>query len=181
LAFWIELQHDLETAPDGLYIADSQKALLNKIKSPAFRNFTDPTGHLTGSAVIVDSSKRFLLLIFHPKAKRWLQPGGHIDAGESAYAAAQRESFEECGLTELTLVSKRPIDVDVHEIPSGKDPAHRHYDLRYFFVCPEVVSEEREWQSELKCRWVALEKVDRWTDEESVLRLARKALLEPLP
>jgi 8-oxo-dGTP pyrophosphatase MutT (NUDIX family) len=52
------------------------------------------TGHLTGSAAVVDPTSRRLLLLFHAKVRRWLQPGGHADGDGNLAAVALREAEE---------------------------------------------------------------------------------------
>ena len=105
--------------------------LLERSSDPFCRNGFDP-GHITAGCFIIDSARRRILLHFHRRLQRWLQMGGHVDPGETAVAAALREGAEESGLSDLTLVSAAPIDVDVHAIPAGKgEPAHHHFDVRY--------------------------------------------------
>ncbi len=82
--------------------------------------------HLTGSAFVI--SPRGVVLHRHKRLNLWLQPGGHIDPGESASQAAQREALEETGLS--GELDERLFHVDVHPGPRG----HTHYDLRYLIV-----------------------------------------------
>jgi 8-oxo-dGTP pyrophosphatase MutT (NUDIX family) len=173
--YWLHLTQYLRANPTGLYQPKSAEALLAKLESQAFQQHQDSAGHITGSALVLDSSRKFMLLIFHPKLQKWIQPGGHVEAGEYPFQTAERETCEETGLTALRLTTTQPIDVDVHPIPAGKTPAHLHYDLRYLFIYPETVESSREWQAELSCRWVELNEVERLTNEESVLRLLEKA------
>ena len=91
---------------------------------------SDPI-HVTGSGIVV--GPRGVVLLEHKRLGIWLQPGGHIDPGESPWAAALRESREETG---LEVAFAGPVDgagvpelihVDVHEGGRG----HTHLDLRY--------------------------------------------------
>jgi 8-oxo-dGTP pyrophosphatase MutT (NUDIX family) len=52
--------------------------------------------HVTGSAIVL--GPRGVLLLRHRRLGIWLQPGGHLDAGETPWDAALRESAEETGL-----------------------------------------------------------------------------------
>ncbi len=93
---------------------------------------SNPLGHITGSTFVLDPAGR-LLLTHHAKLDRWLQVGGHSDPDEYDPAdTALREATEESGLTDLTLVSRAPVDIDAHRIPARKgEPAHDHLDFRY--------------------------------------------------
>ncbi|MDA8043673.1 MAG: NUDIX domain-containing protein [Actinomycetota bacterium] len=85
----------------------------------------DPT-HLTGSAVVTGPSG--VLLLRHKRLGIWVQPGGHLEAGETPWDAARRESEEETGLRFEAWAEPPPLlHLDVH--PGGR--GHTHLDLRY--------------------------------------------------
>ncbi|NIX78058.1 NUDIX hydrolase [Microvirga terricola] len=96
-------------------------------------------GHVTTSAIVLDTEGRRTLLIRHRALERWLQPGGHYEAPQSLAASALREAVEETGLSRLSLdpwheASNLPIDIDSHFIParpSRDEPEHWHHDIRY--------------------------------------------------
>ncbi len=90
-----------------------------------FDQAADPT-HVTGSGVVL--GRRGVLLLRHRRLGIWVQPGGHLDPGETPWAAACRETEEETGLTvRLAGDPPRLAHVDVH--PGGR--GHTHLDLRY--------------------------------------------------
>lgn len=119
-------------------------------------------GHLTGSALVLSAAGDRTLLVHHRKLERWLQPGGHADPDEtSGETVALREAREETGIAALTLhpAAPRPLDLDVHAIPSrGNEPAHEHLDLRYLVVAPEGARLTRSEQESSDLRWFA------WSD-----------------
>ena len=130
-------------------------------------------GHVTGSAWVVDAEGGRTLLTHHAKLERWLQPGGHSDGDADPLAVACREAEEETGLA-VEPVDARVLDVDVHAIPArGDDPKHFHYDVRFAL---RVVGSDayRVSEESLDLRWVAMDELTDYTDEESVLRMARK-------
>lgn len=129
-------------------------------------------GHITGSAWIVDPVGERVLLTHHRKLDRWLQPGGHSDGDPDTLAVALREAEEETGLI-VTPVETSIFDIDVHPIPArGPEPEHFHFDVRFALRADTIdytVSDESH-----DLAWVPIERVHEWTDEDSVLRMARK-------
>jgi 8-oxo-dGTP pyrophosphatase MutT (NUDIX family) len=91
---------------------------------------SDPI-HVTGSALVV--GPRGVILLKHKRLGFWLQPGGHIDPGETPWAAALRETREETGLDVSFLDALDAggvpplVHIDVHEGGRG----HTHLDVRY--------------------------------------------------
>ncbi|MCR9278534.1 MAG: NUDIX hydrolase [Pseudomonadaceae bacterium] len=132
-------------------------------------------GHITGSAWLVNTAGEKILMTHHRKLERWLQLGGHSDGHPWPSEVALREAEEESGFTAV-LGSPEIFDLDVHEIPARKnDPAHYHFDVR-FLIRPAasedyVVSDESN-----DLAWVPIAGLESYTDEESVLRMARKWL-----
>jgi len=130
-------------------------------------------GHVTGSAWLVDGGGRRVLLTHHRKLGRWLQLGGHSDGDPRPLDVAQQEAREESGLDVVPL-SREIFDLDIHEIPARKqDPAHLHYDVR--FALQVIGAEDFRVSAEsLDLAWVPIDELARYTDEESMLRMAAK-------
>ena len=131
------------------------------------------SGHITGSAWIVNATADRALLTHHKKLNIWVQLGGHADGDSQIERVAAREAEEESGLTDLALVSREIFDIDIHEIPARKqEPAHFHYDCRFLLQAAStnyVVSDESH-----DLAWIALSDMPQYTNEESVLRMVRK-------
>lgn len=129
-------------------------------------------GHITGSAWIVNRAGDRVLLTHHRKLARWLQPGGHCDGDPDTLKVALREAREESGI-EVRALDEAIFDLDVHLIPAREDePAHYHYDVRFLVQAKEDgfrVSEESR-----ALAWVPADRVGVFTNDESVLRMARK-------
>lgn len=138
-------------------------------------------GHITGSAWIVDRAWERVLLTHHRKLDRWLQPGGHADGDPDVLAVALREGFEETGLAGLEPVGQGIFDLDIHAIPvRGDEAEHFHYDVRFLLWDKGegefVVSEESH-----ELAWVRLGELERFTREESMLRMRKKCIALRLP
>ena len=104
---------------------------LERLRRP-FDRHADLT-HVTGSAVVV--GPRGVLLHRHRRLHRWLQPGGHVDPGETADAAALRETVEETGLAAAHPAGGPVlVHVDVHTAADD----HVHLDVRYLLVGPDA-------------------------------------------
>jgi len=136
-------------------------------------------GHITASCWIVSRDHRHYLLTHHRKLDRWLQLGGHCDGDSDVLGVAAREAYEESGLDALDWVKSDRgllvLDIDVHRIPArGSEPEHEHHDIRFLGVArerqPLEVSEESH-----ALAWFEMEHCERDHDEESLLRMARKA------
>ena len=130
------------------------------------------SGHVTGSAWVVDRSGTRVLLTHHRKLDRWLQLGGHSDGDEDSLSVAGREATEESGLV-VEAVSPELFDIDIHLIPARtNDPSHHHFDARFAFVAVDDAFRVSD-ESHALC-WVKIGEIERFTAEPSMLRMARK-------
>jgi 8-oxo-dGTP pyrophosphatase MutT (NUDIX family) len=143
-------------------------------------------GHITAAAWILSADRRRALLTHHRRLDRWLQLGGHADGQWHVEEVALREAREESGMNEFDIVpihgALMPFDIDVHEIPARHDAAgqivedaHEHHDIRFLMIArcdaEPIVSEESH-----DVAWFTPAEVLERTNEESVLRMLRKAL-----
>jgi ADP-ribose pyrophosphatase YjhB (NUDIX family) len=113
---------------------------------------TLPEGHLTASAWVLDLEDDATLL-----------------------EAAWREAREESGVGEISPVTDKIFDLDIHQIPERQGIAeHLHYDVRFLFSAdrnlPLTISPESK-----NLAWVSLDKISELTREESILRMIRKS------
>jgi 8-oxo-dGTP pyrophosphatase MutT (NUDIX family) len=140
----------------------------------AFNRENYRPGHFTASAFVIDETGERVLLVHHKKLGRWLQPGGHVEPTDhDVVAAARREVTEETGASALTALDAGLFDLDIHEIPSwGDKPAHLHFDVRCLFRADRAELAPND--EVVDVRWVELAELARKTDDESVLRVARK-------
>lgn len=133
------------------------------------------TGHVTGSALVLDGARQRVLLTHHRKLNRWLQPGGHADGDSDVLRVAMREAQEETGLALIRPVTQALLDVDIHSIPARHDePQHFHYDCR--FLLGSAGSDEFTISEESNdLAWVSMDRITDYTSEESILRMLVKA------
>lgn len=133
-------------------------------------------GHFTASALIYNDSGEIVLL-FHKKLKIWLQPGGHADGNSNLLRVAKKEVLEETNLEVLDVNDGAFFDIDIHKIPENiKEQKHLHFDVRFLFKSenPENLAGNHE---SLNLKWISLNKVREYTDEESILRMVKKLIL----
>lgn len=110
-------------------LAEAFTALLGDAED-AFER-TRLAGHFTASALVVSGDGTRTLLTHHRKLGLWLQPGGHADGDRDLARVALRETQEETGLRDVTVLPDI-FDLDRHWIPEHKGvPGHWHYDVRY--------------------------------------------------
>ena len=124
---WLGEGHALLASADDLAVArellagfdddlgDRYRALIDGHADASLR--TCRPGHLTGSALVVDSVGTNTLLMLHAKFGRWLQPGGHADGDANLAAVALREATEETGIEGLRIWPQ-PLHLDIHEVES---------------------------------------------------------------
>lgn len=136
------------------------------------------TGHVTGSAWIVNENADAVLLVHHKKLDRWLQPGGHADGDENIIIVSSKEAKEETGLDSLRAVNEDIFDVDIHQIPEHKGvKSHLHHDIRFLFQADQseeiVVSNESN-----EVAWFPLDQVAFYTkNNRSIHRMILKTKL----
>ena len=150
-------------------------------------------GHVTASAWVVDPLGGEVLLTHHRKLDIWVQLGGHLDGDEGVVQGALREAREESGLDSVELVepgrssrSTEPaaspwiFDLDIHTIPERRrsdgavEAAHEHFDVRFAVRAAQRSFSVSDESHDLA--WVPVAELERWTQEESMLRMARKWL-----
>ena len=151
-----------------------------------FRQFVDEhpdcfqrgllSGHVTGSAWLLNRAGSHVLLTHHRKLNLWVQLGGHADGEADTLQVALNEAREESGIERLSILSRQIFDLDIHPIPAhGAEPAHFHYDVR--FALQTIESDDFTLSPESKAlEWVEIARLAEKTTEPSLLRMADKWL-----
>lgn len=174
LSYALELLQNYVPA-DDLQLSEQRKILeFCRVHPDAlFRSCT--AGHLTASAIVVNSSRTEVLLHHHAKLDLWLQFGGHCDGDGNLPHVAWREAVEESGIS-LLRIDPTIIDVDIHKIPAWKSEAeHLHLDVRFIIEAPDGSAPQISDES-LSAGWFSLPELSGVKFDESVIRLAELAL-----
>jgi 8-oxo-dGTP pyrophosphatase MutT (NUDIX family) len=126
-----------DAASDARATHDARRTadLLRTTRDPFARTTYEP-GHITASAVVLDSTRQHVLLAYHERLGRWLQPGGHIEPHDTSIVnAAFREVQEETGVVVSEHDRLELVSIEVHEIPPAMgEPGHLHHDLMFHGV-----------------------------------------------
>ena len=96
----------------------------------------NPVAHLTASSWVVSPDRKQVLLVYHNLYRSWSWMGGHADGDRDLCRVALRETREESGLQDLTLVSPdifslESLTVDGHEKRGKFVSSHLHLNVTY--------------------------------------------------
>ncbi|CAN5200084.1 hypothetical protein BH10PSE17_BH10PSE17_08030 [soil metagenome] len=142
---------------------------------------SNPKGHMTSSALVLNAEQTHVLLIHHRFLDLWLQPGGHYEPPGSLWDSACREVAEETGVSGIVMHaslrdSGLPIDIDSHPIPdrpSKGEPPHWHHDLCFLATAPGAHALESQADEIHDVRWVPVEALATMSNPR-MARLGRK-------
>ncbi|MGH3622600.1 MAG: NUDIX hydrolase [Sciscionella sp.] len=129
-------------------------------------------GHITASAVLLDSTGGRTLLTLHPRVGRWVQLGGHCEDGDTTLAGAVlREATEESGMDGLRI-GEEPVHLDVHPVTCSLGVPTRHFDVRFTVYVPAGAEPSRSAES-IDLRWWPVNALPAGSDDiTELVRLA---------
>ena len=143
-------EKDRSRADDGALF---DTTLFLNTTAESFQRFLDEPGtweveHVAVIAWVIDPATRTLLLVNH-RLHGWSCPGGHVEDGESARAAAQRELFEETGI--VGSARSHPLTIG-RSVGCARHPSAMHWTLGFRFdadssaaLTPEPDQPARWW------------------------------------
>jgi 8-oxo-dGTP pyrophosphatase MutT (NUDIX family) len=183
----------LTTAASGMvrgFVASAEEeksrelilALLEQTAEPFSRAQFHP-GHITCTALVLDTAGRRILLMHHHRLRRWLLPGGHVEEGDASLNdTARREATEETSVRIVPAGVARLVGLDVHGIPAhpGKgEPFHLHHDLIFWMSAESDVVARSEEAPEVA--WCAQDEFERYGVPASIVRAAMRVWAGGLP
>jgi 8-oxo-dGTP pyrophosphatase MutT (NUDIX family) len=132
-------------------------------------------GHITGSALVLDSPGERVLLTLHPRLQRWVQLGGHCEPEDAdIVAAAAREAAEESGIDGLQMGGLAAVHV--HALTCSLGQPTRHLDMQFVARAPSdaefAISDES-----LDLAWWPVGALPDGTDE-ALAQLVKQALAQ---
>ena len=94
--------------------------------------------HLTASAWVVSPDRSQVVMVYHNLYQSWSWMGGHADGDWDLLRVAKKEVMEECGLSELRVVSPEIFSLEVlcvdgHEKKGRYLSSHLHLNVTYLF------------------------------------------------
>ncbi len=133
-----------------------------------------------GKIAGLDGERAYVLLLDRADLGEVRLPKGHIDPGEDAVTAARRETEEETGFADLTVLAdlgNRTVEFDYKEYHVIRDEHYFLMTLRSERRSPRPAQDEQQFRP----FWVALEKAVElltFADEREVVRTAVERYLQ---
>lgn len=144
----------------------------------------NPAAHLTASAWVVSPDRSQVIMVYHNLYQSWSWMGGHADGDWDLLRVAKKEVMEECGLTELTVVSPdifslEILCVDGHEKKGCYLSSHLHLNVTYLFEADPAQALRIKPDENSGVAWVDVSDVaektnERWFRERIYSKLMEK-------
>ena len=145
----------------------------------------NPVAHLTASAWVVSPDRKQVIMVYHNLYRSWSWMGGHADGDHDLLHVAKKEVMEECGLTELTVVSPEIFSLEIlsvtgHEKKGAYLSSHLHLNVTYLFEADPAQPLRIKPDENSGVAWVNVEDIDSksneaWFRERIYSKLQQKA------
>jgi len=161
-----------------------QQAILSFLdRNPDAFYRTNLAGHMTASAIVVDSKMDKVLFAFHNIYNSWSWVGGHNDGNEDFLAVAVDEAKEETGVKNIYPYNGEILGIDtilVHNhIKKGHYvPDHLHFNLTYLLIVNDSEQLVIKADENSGVKWFAIDEVLNHVSEERMKVVYQKAFDE---
>ena len=130
----------------------------------------NPVAHLTASAWVVSPDRSQVIMVYHNLYQSWSWMGGHADGDWDLLRVAKKEVMEECGLTDLTVVSPEIFSLEIlsvagHEKKGHYLSSHLHLNVTYLFEADPAQDLRIKPDENSGVGWVAAKDIPGKTNE----------------
>lgn len=137
--------------------------------------------HFTASSMILSPDGRRVLMAYHNLYDSWAWTGGHADGQDDPLSVAVREAREETGVQALTLLTARPVALDIlpvwgHVKRGAHVPTHLHLNVTYGFCADDSASLRVKADENSGVRWLAVNSLSDYVSEKTMLPVYQKIL-----
>lgn len=137
--------------------------------------------HFTASAWITNKEHTKILMGYHNIYKSWGWFGGHADGNADLYAVVRKEIAEECGLTNVKLLSDgiyglNVLTVEKHIKRGNFVNAHLHLDAVFLFEADESAAVRMKPDENSGVRWIPIKEIENHVTEEQMKPVYRVLL-----
>ncbi|MDP2951336.1 MAG: NUDIX domain-containing protein [bacterium] len=115
----------------GVCQAEAGKEFLSRAKSGLLTRDENPATHFCVYFLPFNKAEKKFFIIHHKKSGLWLSPGGHINKGENAWQAVNREINEELGMKNFFKIEPNPFLLTITPIEKDVRSCKAHYDIWY--------------------------------------------------
>lgn len=139
--------------------------------------------HITSSAFVVNKSIDKVLMVHHNIYNSWSWIGGHADGEEDLLSVAIRETREETGIKDISLMDENICSLDVlpvfGHVKKGKYiSSHLHLSIAFLFQGDERerVSIKPDENSDVS--WIPISEINKYSNEQHMKKIYDKILLK---
>lgn len=137
--------------------------------------------HFTASAWITNREHTKILMGYHNIYKSWGWFGGHADGNADLYAVVRKEIGEECGLTDVALLSDgiyglNVLTVEKHIKRGQFVNAHLHLDAVFLFEADEAAHVRMKPDENSGVKWIPIAEIEKNVTEEQMKPVYRVLL-----
>ena len=138
------------------------------------RDHTYSKDKVSGSAWIFNPKNEKILLTHHKKMDKWVQPGGHAEKADlhNIQITAQRESIEESGVTDITLLTSDIFNINI-DLHTHTDTPYYLYDFCFLFSTTQEKLQPPHDESK-QIKWVSNAEIVHTSEFKSIQPLSRK-------